>query len=320
MPYLDRRGRTCGFLDIEEKERSGKFLRRYLLLDKAAGLLEYYMDNPLNLPDGTAPVCQINLSYIQNVFDARKQRPKIEFCFAILANSRHYFMQANDENDMDGWVDSINNASKITVPKKNTQRVTKQEENTERVPCPGGYRAEIVGGMVVKTPIEMSDSDSEAENGKTKVSPSTRKKQALGLKPVKTGFCVKQGAVVKNWKRRYFVLDHEGLSYYKSNTDTDPIKVISLLDILHVKSYTGDLPRDNLFEVITTNRTFLVQADSPEEMHSWIQAITDTVNSFRKECPIQRKGSIPESRSRRTRHHSPDSRQTLPRHLRGTQV
>lgn len=46
MPYVDRQNRICGFLDIEENENSGKFLRRYFILDTRADSLLWYMDNP----------------------------------------------------------------------------------------------------------------------------------------------------------------------------------------------------------------------------------------------------------------------------------
>lgn len=46
MPYLDRQNRICGFLDIEENETCGKFLRRYFILDTQANHLLWYMDNP----------------------------------------------------------------------------------------------------------------------------------------------------------------------------------------------------------------------------------------------------------------------------------
>lgn len=46
MPYLDRQNRTCGFLDIEEKENSDRFWRRYFILDTHENFLLWYMDNP----------------------------------------------------------------------------------------------------------------------------------------------------------------------------------------------------------------------------------------------------------------------------------
>lgn len=46
MPYLDRLKRVCGFLDIEEKESSSRFQRRYFILDTQGNSLLWYMDNP----------------------------------------------------------------------------------------------------------------------------------------------------------------------------------------------------------------------------------------------------------------------------------
>lgn len=43
---MDRQNRICGFLDIEDNENSGKFLRRYFILDTQANCLLWYMDNP----------------------------------------------------------------------------------------------------------------------------------------------------------------------------------------------------------------------------------------------------------------------------------
>lgn len=50
MPYVDRQNRICGFLDIEEDESSGRFLRRYFILDTQRGNLLWYMDNPQVAP------------------------------------------------------------------------------------------------------------------------------------------------------------------------------------------------------------------------------------------------------------------------------
>lgn len=50
MPYVDRQNRICGFLDIEDNESCGKFLRRYFILDTQANSLLWYMDNPQVMP------------------------------------------------------------------------------------------------------------------------------------------------------------------------------------------------------------------------------------------------------------------------------
>ncbi|MEQ2195450.1 Pleckstrin y domain-containing A member 2, partial [Xenoophorus captivus] len=67
MPYLDRLNRVCGFLDIEEKENSCRFQRRYFILDTQGNVLLWYMDNPQNLASGASFVGSLRLTYISKV-------------------------------------------------------------------------------------------------------------------------------------------------------------------------------------------------------------------------------------------------------------
>lgn len=66
MPYVDRQNRICGFLDIEEDESSGRFLRRYFILDTQRGNLLWYMDNPqvlISFSNGILNSCDAEVSY-----------------------------------------------------------------------------------------------------------------------------------------------------------------------------------------------------------------------------------------------------------------
>uniref|UniRef100_A0A8C4QAF2 PH domain-containing protein n=1 Tax=Eptatretus burgeri TaxID=7764 RepID=A0A8C4QAF2_EPTBU len=89
--------------------------------------------------------------------------------------------------------------------------------------------------------------------------------------------------MMKNWKQRYFVLSENSISYYKSDCERDPQRTISLRDVRSAREFDSSvrtselLRRDNLFEIVTPNRTFFVQAPSPEEMHSWIKAISGAI-------------------------------------------
>lgn len=252
MPYVDRQNRICGFLDIEDNENSGKFLRRYFILDTQANCLLWYMDNPQNLAVGAGAVGSLQLTYISKVSVATpKQKPKTPFCFVINALSQRYFLQANDQKDLKDWVEALNQASKITVPKAGT--VPLATEVLKNLTAPPtlekkpqvAYKTEIIGGVVVQTPISQR----------------------------------------KSWKRRFFALDDFTICYFKCEQDREPLRTIPLKDVLKtheclVKS--GDLlMRDNLFEIITTSRTFYVQADSPEDMHSWIEGIGAAVQALK---------------------------------------
>ncbi|NWI42345.1 PKHA2 protein, partial [Picathartes gymnocephalus] len=300
MPYLDRQNRICGFLDIEENETCGKFLRRYFILDTQANHLLWYMDNPQNLAIGAGAVGSLQLTYISKVSIATpKQKPKTPFCFVINALSQRYFLQASDQKDLQDWVEALNRASKITVPKGGSippaAEITKPPvvpQAQERKPQVA-YKTEIVGGVVVHTPISINQDGREGSEvtahpllrrSQSYIPPSAAKPPA-GPLPLKSGFCVKQGNVRKSWKRRYFVLDEFSISYYKCEQDKEPLRSILLKDVCKtheclVKS--GDLlMRDNLFEIITSSRTFYIQADSPEDMHSWIRAITGAVQALK---------------------------------------
>lgn len=279
MPYVDRLNRVCGFLDIEEKENSCRFQRRYFILDTQGNNLVWYMDNPQNLPSGASFVGSLRLTYISKVSEATvKQKPKTEFCFVINAVSRRYFLQANDVADMREWVDALNKATKITVP-KSCPDPPRSDATTVISDSQGGkrqqaYKTEIIGGLVVRTPIQNESEETEG-----------REKKANRPGVLRCGYCVKQGNVRKSWKRRFFTLDDSSVSYYKSEMERDPLRSIQLRDIQKVHEClvkSGDLLlRDNLFEIITNSRTFYIQTDSPEEMRGWINDIEMKIQDFR---------------------------------------
>ncbi|XP_035998206.1 pleckstrin homology domain-containing family A member 1 isoform X2 [Fundulus heteroclitus] len=284
MPYVDRQNRICGFLDIEEDENSGRFLRRYFILDTEQGNLLWYMDNPQNLPEGADNVGFLKLTYISKVSDATKLRPKAEFCFVINAGMRKFYLQANDQQDLVEWISVLNNATKITVPKCGESQPAYAETPQEVLGAMKqvSYKTEIVGGVPI---ITATQEQSEGQNG------SDRGKRAQNQLPyflsrgaqdqslIKAGYCVKQGAVMRNWKRRYFVLDENALSYYKSDLDREALRVIPLKEIQKVQECKQSelMMRDNLFEMVTNSRTFYIQADSPEDMHSWIKAVSGAI-------------------------------------------
>ncbi|XP_050989373.1 pleckstrin homology domain-containing family A member 1a isoform X2 [Labeo rohita] len=286
MPYVDRQNRICGFLDIEELENSGKFLRRYFILDTQQGSLVWYMDNPQNLPVGAKHVGSLSLTYISKVSDATKQRPKAEYCFVINAGMRKFFLQANDQQDLVEWVNALNNATKITVPKSSDavhSESQKQASNGNKKQVP--YKTEIIAGVAVVTQTQDGDVGHsvavekvglrKAQNHPPYLHTRAGQDQAI----IKAGYCVKQGALMKNWKRRYFVLEQNSMSYFKSDLEKEPLRIILLKEVNKVQEckHSEIMMRDNLFEVVTTSRTFFVQADSPEEMHSWIKAISGAI-------------------------------------------
>ncbi|XP_045020086.1 pleckstrin homology domain-containing family A member 1 isoform X4 [Bubalus kerabau] len=278
MPYVDRQNRICGFLDIEENENSGKFLRRYFILDTREDSFVWYMDNPQNLPSGSSRVGAIKLTYISKVSDATKLRPKAEFCFVMNAGMRKYFLQANDQQDLVEWVNVLNKAIKITVPKPLDSQP--HPDNPSRQGECGkkqvSYRTDIVGGVPIITPTqkeEVNECGEAIDRNNLKRSqshlPYFTPKPPSDSAVIKAGYCVKQGAVMKNWKRRYFQLDENTIGYFKSELEKEPLRVIPLKEVHKVQEckQSDIMMRDNLFEIVTSSRTFYVQerSSSPSE-------------------------------------------------------
>uniref|UniRef100_A0A8B9YZR9 Pleckstrin homology domain containing A1 n=1 Tax=Buteo japonicus TaxID=224669 RepID=A0A8B9YZR9_9AVES len=277
MPYVDRQNRICGFLDIEENENSGKFLRRYFILDTREDSLVWYMDNP----QVRCPCLLLNFSVVN--FSQW-------FLTVMNAGMRKYFLQANDQQDLVEWVNVLNKATKITVPKQ-SDPLCQMDNANRQAESPGGkkqvsYRTEIVGGVPIITPTqkeEISECSDGADRNYLKRSqshlPYFTAKHPPDNAIIKAGYCVKQGAVMKNWKRRYFQLDENTIGYFKSELEKEPLRVIPLKEVHKVQEckQSDIMMRDNLFEIVTTSRTFYVQADSPEDMHSWIKAISGAI-------------------------------------------
>lgn len=251
-------------------------------------MLLWYMDNPQNLPEGSESVGCLRLSYISKVSEASvKQKPKTEFCFVINALSRRYFFQANDAVDLKEWVAALNKATKITVPKISsvTTSTDVAPVSTQSQPASRqAYKTAIVGGVVVQTPVQQNEVDDVfVSEGSSHV--TLRRCQSLRPNSIRSGYCVKQGNVRKSWKRRFFILDEHTVSYFKNETEKEPLRSIRLRDIQKVHEClvkSGDLlTRDNLFEIITNTRTFYIQTDTPEEMKGWINDISYKIQEFR---------------------------------------
>uniref|UniRef100_A0A8P4KFY5 PH domain-containing protein n=1 Tax=Dicentrarchus labrax TaxID=13489 RepID=A0A8P4KFY5_DICLA len=286
MPYVDRQNRICGFLDIEENESSGKFLRRYFILDTQQGSLVWFMDNPQVITQGCVSLA---FSFILGVSDATKLRPKAEFCFVINAGMRKFFLQANDQQDLVDWVNALNKATKITVPKLSDGQ--QNAENQKALPDVVGpkkqvsYKTEIIGGVPIVTQTQHEGGDGvdraerEAMHRSHSQLPYFLGRPTQEHTVIKSGYCVKQGAVMRNWKRRYFLLEENSMSYFKSDLEKEPLRMIPLKEVHKVQEckQSDIMMRDNLFEVVTTSRTFYIQADSPEEMHSWIKAVSGAI-------------------------------------------
>lgn len=258
----------CGVLGMEDKENSGEFVRRLVCLDTSASKLNYFHENEANERDvrsSREPDGNFNVCFLSMTADAASLRPKIPHCFYIIVSGRKHYFQASSENEKQLWIEKLQDASRIMVPQHGS--IVDSAET--------GFKVEVVGGVVLKTPIDCFPDATDDIDSDDSVHRSSSPSQHIEEEPIKTGYCTKQGLFRKSWKRRYFILSSSAFRYCRSMEDRTPIRIIKVLDILEVRPSIGiHLNRENVFEVVTQNRVFYVQAESEIDRDSWLLAIT----------------------------------------------
>ncbi|TUD36250.1 Pleckstrin homology domain-containing family A member 1 [Bagarius yarrelli] len=156
---------------------------------------------------------------------------------------RKFYLQANDKQDLVEWITVLNNATKITVPKSGEQGGQNPAEACVEVlgaMKQVSYKTEIIGGVpIITTTQEKGEGQNGAEKGALRKPhgqvPYYLSRTHQDQSVVKAGFCVKQGAVMRNWKRRYFMLDDNNISYFKSDLEREPLRVIPLKEVTKVQ-------------------------------------------------------------------------------------
>lgn len=102
----------------------------------------------------------------------------------------------------------------------------------------------------------------------------------------KGGYLTKRGHKIKNWKRRWFVLHHNVLEYYKSPKNSTPCGVIRIDDIYAVQQLDNDNIVDenilNSFIIYTNWNDYVCYADNESEMEDWIDSINMAIQMKEK--------------------------------------
>jgi len=86
----------------------------------------------------------------------------------------------------------------------------------------------------------------------------------------------------QSWKSRWFVLTENSFSYFKSADDPSPIRAIDLTGCTAAFSSDKDSKdyQPNLFELISSQRTFYLVAESAEDMEDWIRALRKVMSAL----------------------------------------
>ncbi|XP_006011026.1 dual adapter for phosphotyrosine and 3-phosphotyrosine and 3-phosphoinositide [Latimeria chalumnae] len=98
----------------------------------------------------------------------------------------------------------------------------------------------------------------------------------------KEGYLTKQGALVKNWKTRWFTLQRNELKYFKDKWSTEPIRTLDLTECTAVQ-FDYSQEKINCFCLVFPERTFYMCAKTGIEADEWIKILRWKLTQTRKQ-------------------------------------
>jgi hypothetical protein len=92
----------------------------------------------------------------------------------------------------------------------------------------------------------------------------------------RAGYLIKQGDVIRSWRKRWFVLSDDALHYFKDESQTlfkGLIALASIHSVAPVANRDKRSARAATFVIATGDRDWLIQADSEASRDAWVDAI-----------------------------------------------
>ncbi|XP_064630850.1 pleckstrin homology domain-containing family A member 1-like isoform X2 [Lineus longissimus] len=288
-----------GYLTVEE----GKvFQERFCCIDTKAKSMNIYTDDPMIKSHKAVCLKTIDFKLV-SMAQATGQRQsgpkhKYENCFSITSLGDEHVFKARSSEEMQKWIEIINNECKVTVPRRSMSLTSSEGKESEE----GGYSMSVVAGVLHKTLVEDIDVSSDIDTDDDLMDYTCTLQYSIRpAKIIKSGYAVKQGYIMKNWKRRFFILDDEGVSYFANEQASKPIRIIPRDSIIEARPSVGIHPnRDNLLELVTKERVFYLQVEWKEDVTSWISAINNYVYEKKdsiRNAEVQTTDSLPRNAS-----------------------
>ncbi|KAF8933022.1 hypothetical protein BGZ58_006631 [Dissophora ornata] len=98
--------------------------------------------------------------------------------------------------------------------------------------------------------------------------------EQLESKVVRQGFLLKLGKRSKTWRKKWFVLRGDKLTYYKNAKEYQPLGIIPLSNIID-SLQTDPVSKHKLYclRIVTSKRSFVCCADDEDTLLQWIDAL-----------------------------------------------
>lgn len=88
----------------------------------------------------------------------------------------------------------------------------------------------------------------------------------------KEGYLIKQGAIIKNWKTRWFTLNRNELKYFKDKMCAEPIRTLDLMECTGIQ-FDYSQEKVNCFCLVFPERTFYLCGKTGVETDEWIKIL-----------------------------------------------
>ncbi|KDQ57062.1 hypothetical protein JAAARDRAFT_178587 [Jaapia argillacea MUCL 33604] len=246
--------------------------------------------------------------------------------FGLVSPARTYYLQAETQHEVQEWVEAISDARQTLLSTSTQNSAHSNSQTSTPIPIPRARETSHYPPPVTPSPPSHSAlahglTSSESEDGASNAPrsyppispiratfpPSPKAPFSATADPTKmvaSGYLLKCGSKRRNWRKRWFVLTGEKLSYSGSHMEAKAHRQIALSQILDALEY--DLPphrgitphthasppvvspppvqhpgsdelddshKKHTFKIVTTKRTLLLCAPSEEEEIRWLSAV-----------------------------------------------
>ncbi|TIA87073.1 hypothetical protein E3P99_03408 [Wallemia hederae] len=288
-----------GYLDKKGGGHRKRWKKRWFVL-RPTKLAIYKSDKEYRL----LRLIDVNVIHTCVQVDVGKKHQNV---FGLVTPDRIFYLKCHSHLDMESWIEAVNLARKLmresltvqtSIPHNNNESSSQLQLSPVAIPNTSRYRRTSLtstqaspgrpdGGFSLGTdggesPNDRDSSDDEEDDGV--VSPTDPNKVIL------TGYLMKLSKR-KAWRKRYWILTSDKLSYARSHMDKPQrhIPLSKILDSLELEeqpmSPEGAEQREHKFKVITVKRTFILSAQSEEEEIRWLSAL-QTLLAHKRGFPV----------------------------------
>ncbi|KAK9719231.1 hypothetical protein K7432_004952 [Basidiobolus ranarum] len=248
----------------------------------------------------------IDLSEAKQILEATwKTRKNV---FGIVVFKKKYYFQAESRIQLDEWLNTMDyvlsgivedevsgeysHSRKGSSGSRTSILSRSNSDNLKEYYLTYG-KPESTPGNLVRMPSysrtsEITSSEDDEEQGEiVDEDEDIELPECNDNKVLFSGYLHKQCDMYKAWRKRWFVLRSNTLSYYKNEKEYVLHKIIPIESIQGAfeKTPTAFKSKRFCFQLITPQRNYLVAAESQESMLAWLRRINSTVARANPENP-----------------------------------